>query len=130
MTMRGDSFAVGLGAVAGACVGRWTGQPRMPPRERLHEGLGGDWGIVSQAQEWMARGRLVFVFFFGGCSGVGGGFFHTLWRGCAGRGILPAVGAAGGEGAARGFGLWFWEWAEFQPAGAGDTGHFPSRLAL
>ena len=27
-----------LGAVAGACVGRWTGQPRMPPRERLHEG--------------------------------------------------------------------------------------------
>ena len=36
----GDYFAVGLGAVAGACVGRWTGQPRMPPRERQHEGLG------------------------------------------------------------------------------------------
>ena len=46
----GDSFAVGLGAVAGACVGRGSGQPRMPPRERQHEGLGG-----------------------------GGGFFHTLW---------------------------------------------------
>ena len=30
-----------LRVVAGACVGRWTGQPRMPPRERLHEGLGG-----------------------------------------------------------------------------------------
>ena len=37
----GDSFAVGLGAVAGACVGRGSGQPRMPPRERQHEGLGG-----------------------------------------------------------------------------------------
>ena len=30
-----------LRVVAGACVGRWTGQPRMPPRERQHEGLGG-----------------------------------------------------------------------------------------
>ena len=39
----GDSFAVGLGAVAGACVGRWTGQPRMPPRERQHEGF---WFLV------------------------------------------------------------------------------------
>ena len=28
-----------LRVVAGACVGRWTGQPRMPPRERQHEGL-------------------------------------------------------------------------------------------
>ena len=58
-----------LRAVAGACVGRWTGQPRMPPRERLHEGLGGDWGILSHAREWMAprpaagqarRGRFLF----------------------------------------------------------------------
>ena len=30
-----------LRVVAGACVGRRTGQPRMPPRERQHEGLGG-----------------------------------------------------------------------------------------
>ena len=30
-----------LRVVAGACVGRWTGQPRMPPQERQHEGLGG-----------------------------------------------------------------------------------------
>ena len=30
-----------LRLVAGACVGRWTGQARMPPRERQHEGLGG-----------------------------------------------------------------------------------------
>ena len=29
-----------LRVVAGACVGRWTGQPRMPPRERQHEGVG------------------------------------------------------------------------------------------
>ena len=31
-----------LRVVAGACVGRWTGQPRMPPRERQHEGF---WGL-------------------------------------------------------------------------------------
>ena len=30
----------------------------------------------------MARGGLVFVFFFGGCSGVGGGFFHTPGSDC------------------------------------------------
>ena len=29
----------------------------------------------------MARGGLVFVFFFGGCSDVGGGFFHRLGSG-------------------------------------------------
>ena len=46
----GDYFAFGLRAVAGAWVGRWTGQPRMPPQERRHEGLGGL-----------------------------GGFFHTPW---------------------------------------------------
>ena len=28
-----------LRVVAGACVGRGSGQPRMPPRERQHEGL-------------------------------------------------------------------------------------------
>ena len=30
-----------LRVVAGACVGRRSGQPRMPPRERQHEELGG-----------------------------------------------------------------------------------------
>ena len=43
----GDYFAVlwrtlspfVLRVVAGACVGRGSGQPRMPPRERLHEGF-------------------------------------------------------------------------------------------
>ena len=72
-----------LRVVAGACVGRGSGQPRMPPRERQHEGLG-DWGILSQAQEWSdthaasgetARGDFWF-----------GGFFHTLWSGCT-RGL-------------------------------------------
>ena len=33
----GDSFAVGLGAVAGACVDHRSGQTRMPPQERRHE---------------------------------------------------------------------------------------------
>ena len=28
-----------LRVVAGTCVGRGTGQPRMPPQERLHEGF-------------------------------------------------------------------------------------------
>ena len=37
----GDSFAFGLGAVAGACVDHRSGQTRMPPQERRHEGLGG-----------------------------------------------------------------------------------------
>ena len=41
-TQRGGALLLFvLRAVAGACVGRWTGQPRMPPRERQHEGLGG-----------------------------------------------------------------------------------------
>ena len=43
--MRGDSFAVGLGAVAGACVDHRSGQTRMPPQERQHEGLGGIGGF-------------------------------------------------------------------------------------
>ena len=39
MTMVWGLLSFVLKAVAGACVGRWTGQPRMPPRERQHEGL-------------------------------------------------------------------------------------------
>ena len=39
-TQRGGALLLFvLKAVAGACVGRWTGQPRMPPQERQHEGL-------------------------------------------------------------------------------------------
>ena len=54
-TQRGGALLLFvLRAVAGACVGRWTGQPRMPPRERLHEGFL-VWGIFSHAREWMAR---------------------------------------------------------------------------
>ena len=56
----GDSFAVGLRAVAGACVGRGSGQPRMPPQERQHEGF---WGLGdcftrSGAAARGVRGRL------------------------------------------------------------------------
>ena len=39
MTMVWELLSFGLKAIAGACVGRWTGQPRMPPQERQHEGL-------------------------------------------------------------------------------------------
>ena len=35
----GELLPFVLRVVAGACVGRWTGQPRMPPQERQHEGL-------------------------------------------------------------------------------------------
>ena len=57
--------------VAGACVGRRTGQPRMPPRERLHEGLGGDWGIVSHSRclGTTQRGRGAVAVCFEGCCG-------------------------------------------------------------
>ena len=76
---RGGALLLVLRACCGG-VGRWTGQPRMPPRERPRE----FWGILSHAQEWiervrgggfndhgsgrratsgeMARGGLVFVF--------------------------------------------------------------------
>ena len=79
MTMGGrDSFAVGLGAVAGACVGRWTGQPRMPPQERRHPAL--------------RRGRRGGFWF--------GGFFHTLGSGwherVRGGGFNPLRGATTG----------------------------------
>ena len=40
LVLRGALLLFVLRAVAGACVGRWTGQARMPPRERLHEGVG------------------------------------------------------------------------------------------
>ena len=50
-----------LRVVAGACVGRGSGQPRMPPRERQHEGFWFFvWGILSHAWEWTARGLMRF----------------------------------------------------------------------
>ena len=39
MTMVGALLCFILMFVAGACVGRRTGQARMPPVDRLHEGL-------------------------------------------------------------------------------------------
>ena len=44
-----------LRVVAGACVGRWTGQPRMPPRERQHEGLGGLGDLIRCARRAQER---------------------------------------------------------------------------
>ena len=75
----GDSFAVGLGAVAGACVGRGSGQPRMPPRERQHEGLGGGLGdsftrsgaLIRRRHAAGATRRVLMRFlFFGFVEGV------------------------------------------------------------
>ena len=45
-----------LRVVAGACVGRRSGQPRMPPRERQHEELGG-LGVSFRATCRLRRGR-------------------------------------------------------------------------
>ena len=50
-----------LRVVAGACVGRWTGQPRMPPRERQHEEvfvLGDSFavGLGAVAGAWVDHG--------------------------------------------------------------------------
>ena len=73
----GDSFAVGLGAVAGACVGRWTGQPRMPPRERQHEGLG------ERQHEGLGERRHEGVFGLGDSFAVGLG---AVAGACVGRG--------------------------------------------
>ena len=55
-----------LRVVAGACVGRWTGQPRMPPRERQHEGLGGGLGNSFTRLGVDGTRGLLFVFFEGG----------------------------------------------------------------
>ena len=68
-----------LRVVAGACVGRGSGQPRMPPRERQHEGLGGlgDSFTRSGAASHACRRR-------SGCTrneGDIGGLFHMLYCG-------------------------------------------------
>ena len=55
-----------LRVVAGACVGRRTGQPRMPPQERLHEGLGELGDCFTCPGEDGTRG-LVFCFVGGRC---------------------------------------------------------------
>ena len=114
----GDSFAVGLGAIAGACVGRGSGQPRMPPRERQHEGFGGGWGILLRLDWELLRGhglttgvvrhacrhrvtaRGVLIFWFGGflCGWTGSRCGSMCWpvdrpathaaAGAAARGVL------------------------------------------
>ena len=74
----------------------WTGSRcggMCWPRERQHEGLyffcfGGFFHTLGSG--WHEGGW--FLFFLGGCSGVGGGFFHTLRRDGA-----PPCGGAGEE---------------------------------
>ena len=51
-----------LRVVAGACVGRGSGQPRMPPRERQHEGLGGMGGLFHM--HWSDATRIDALFGF------------------------------------------------------------------
>ena len=51
-------------------------------------------GAVPPQERWHEEGW--FLFFLGGCSGVGGGFFHTLRSGCT-RGWGSGLRAASGE---------------------------------
>ena len=44
-----------LRVVAGACVGRWTGQATAAAGGAAAREVRGDWGILSHAREWMAR---------------------------------------------------------------------------
>ena len=63
----GFSFAVGLGAVAGACVDHRSGQTRMPPQERRHEevfGLGDSFTCSGETRRVLMR-----VLFFRFCGG-------------------------------------------------------------
>ena len=56
----GDSFEVGLGAVAGTCVDHRSGQTRMPPQERRHEeALIFVWGILLRLDWEPLRGTCV-----------------------------------------------------------------------
>ena len=115
-----------LRVVAGACVGRWTGQPRMPPRERQHEGLGGDWGILLRLDWEPLRGHGLTtgvvrhacrhrvtargVFGLGGLfCGFVGGAVAVCFEGCCGSMCWPrerpATHAAAGAAARGVFGL-------------------------
>ena len=95
----GDSFTrSGVDGTRGLGVGgliRCAGRPQewscgaVPPQERWHPAL-----------RRGRRGGVGFCFFFGGCSGVGGGFFHTLGSGwherVRGGGFNPLRGATTG----------------------------------
>ena len=72
-TQRGGALLLFvLRVVAGACVGG-SGQPRMPPRERQHEGLGGIGGFFHTPGAWERHrfnGGAVAVCFEGCCGGM------------------------------------------------------------
>ena len=110
----GDYFAVlwrtlspfVLRVVAGACVGRGSGQPRMPPQERQHEGLGGlgdcftHSGAASHACRRGSGSTRGFNFLFWGffCGWIGSRCESMCWpvdrpathaaAGAAARGVL------------------------------------------
>ena len=127
-----------LRVVAGACVGRGSGQPRMPPRERQHEEvfvwgilLRLDWeplrehvlttGVVRHACRHRVTARGVFGF-------VGGGaLLPFVLRACC-EGMCwprerPATHAAAGAAARGGFcfGEFFCGWTEGGCGGEGLT---------
>ena len=82
----GDSFAVGLGAVAGAWVDHGSGQARMPPQERRHEevfGLGDSFtcsGAAARGSWVFAAARGVCVFWFSPARMVLGVHFRQALR--------------------------------------------------
>ena len=59
-----------LRVVAGACVGRRSGQPRMPPQERQHEGLGGLGDSFAVGLGAVAGADAVAVCFEGCCGSM------------------------------------------------------------
>ena len=81
-------------------MARWTGQPRMPPQERLHEGLGGGLGDCFTCSGAAARGGFCFGEFFcgwteGGCGGEGlttGVVRHACRHRVTARGVFGFVG--------------------------------------
>ena len=96
-----------LRVVAGACVGRGSGQPRMPPRERQHEGLGGIGGFFcGWTGSRCGSGRLTTgVVSHAKLRGGGRGSPRLAWSMPPGVGVL--------------------EIRAWEPAGAGDSGYFP-----
>ena len=105
-----------LRVVAGACVGRGSGQPRMPPRERQHEGLGGIGGFFcgwtgravagADASCLTTRSDSPFIISrHAKLRGGGRGSPRLAWSMPPGVGVL--------------------EIRAWEPAGAGDSGYFP-----
>ena len=123
MTMGGrDSFAVGLGAVAGACVDHGSGQARMPPQSdgtRIAFCFCGLWEVLCVSLRAVAgagmRSRASRDAFPSGAwerHRFNGGAVAVCFEGLL-RGHVLAAGAAShacrrGSGCTRGFNFLFW----------------------